>query len=92
MRRARAWLAQTARPCRSAVALVVQRYGGMSLIVSASQRCSMVVSRTGLGRRLGRMSAGRQGRGVVGRAVFDVIDLGAAGLNPEPEARQVFIP
>jgi hypothetical protein len=33
--RVKAWLAQTSRRCRSAVALVVQRSGGISLIVGA---------------------------------------------------------
>jgi hypothetical protein len=39
-----AWPGHTSRPCRAPVADVVQRQGGISLIVRASQRCSMVVS------------------------------------------------
>jgi hypothetical protein len=62
MRKARAWLAQTALPLRSAVALVVQRYGGMSLMVSASQRCSVAASMMVIAPG-GLMWAGRQGRG-----------------------------
>lgn len=53
-RSVREWAAQTARPRRSAVADVVQRYGGMSLMVSASQRCSAAAaSRMVMGAGLG---------------------------------------
>jgi hypothetical protein len=65
IRRARAWLAQTAGPFRPAVSDVVLRYGGMSLIVSASQRCSTVVtadSRMVMDAALRLMWVGRQGR------------------------------
>jgi hypothetical protein len=63
MRSARAWLAQTARPRRSAVADGMQRYGGMSPIVSASQRCSVswAVSRVVMAPGLIPSGPGRQG-------------------------------